>query len=45
MYKIADYSSLFEQMFGVPNPAGNAGSGNSRIKVSDLSSPTIQAEL
>ena len=45
MYKIMDYSSLLEQMFGVSNPAGSAELGDSRIRVSDLSNPTVQAKL
>ena len=45
MSKIMDYSVLFEQMFGVSNPAKNAGTMRGRIKVSDLSSPTVQAQL
>ena len=45
MSKIMDYSILFEQMFGVSNPAKNAGTVGGRIKVSDLSSPSVQAQL
>ena len=45
MSKVMDYSVLFEQMFGVSNPAKNAGTVGGRIKVSDLSSPSVQAQL
>lgn len=45
MSKIMDYSVLFEQMFGVSNPAKNAGTMGGRIKVSDLSSPSVQEQL
>lgn len=40
-----DYSYLFEQMFGVSNIAKDVASGGNMVKMSDLSSPSVQAQL
>lgn len=40
-----DYSYLFQQMFGVANTGKNTASGGRMVKMSDLSSPTVQAQL
>ena len=40
-----DYSYLFEQMFGVSNVAKSVASGGNMVKMSDLSSPSVQAQL
>ena len=41
--KIMDYSFLFQQMFGTSKR--NTGIGGNMIKMSDLSSPSVQAQL
>lgn len=40
-----DYSYLFEQMFGVSNVAKEVASGGNMIKMSDLSSSSVQQQL
>lgn len=40
-----DYSYLFEQIFGISNTAKDVVSGRNKIKVSDLSSSSVQAQL
>lgn len=40
-----DYSYLFEQMFGVSNIAKDVASGGNMVKMSDLSSPSVQSQL
>lgn len=45
MPKIMDYGLLLQQMFGAQNPVENAKLGGELIKVSDLSSTSVQAKL
>lgn len=40
-----DYSYLFKQMFGVSNIAKDVASVGNMVKMSDLSSPSVQAQL
>ena len=40
-----DYSILLEQMFGVKNNAKSVAQGGNMIKMEDLSSPAVQAQL
>lgn len=40
-----DYSYLFEQMFGVSNTAKDVATGGNMVKMSDLSSPSVQSQL
>lgn len=40
-----NYSYLFEQMFGVSNIAKDVASGGNMVKMSDLSSPSVQSQL
>lgn len=40
-----NYSFLFKQMFGVSNTAKDVASGGNMVKMSDLSSPSVQSQL
>lgn len=40
-----DYSYLFKQMFGVSNTAKDVASVGNMVKMSDLSSPSVQVQL
>lgn len=40
-----DYSFLFEQMFGISNTTKDVASGGNMLKMSDLSSASVQAQL
>lgn len=40
-----NYSYLLEQMFGVSNTAKDVASGGNMLKLSDLSSPSVQSQL